>query len=868
MYWIKPYMFPLCLCLVFSLMSCQEEEIIPIDEEDLIENLDEIGSSFDISQAQDFIYDEKGVKIGYLDEKLDQYNLDGSAVNFRSDNRNPLRAVFYKDSHFRGKRHAVFSPSRDISTDVIAELDLNISSLVVPPGCKVTIKEKIHSTANPRNGNFFIKEYRGFNINAGDDDCDVIYPTNAFNYLTDVWRLYRYENGYTIGSYLASKFININSNGTLFLGNRQASSQQWNFIKKGQFYYLRSNDNNEYVQTVFDGIEYCSNGFKTYYSTNSVYFNDSKERRFQLIPTSLGDKKKTYTAPNDKPLYVDIIRDGMDNKTRSYTISCKNDENTFAGFAHNNTNYAGYALPLFTGTNLNLSSPTFSPWNNNIASISTNRHSIADGFMLYDHHNDLNKDHYWIDPDRDYAALNNLSNNNQRTTSNAINIKDNATHIIHSPKMAHGFEKANFPIGAVLYTGENFTGRPYIFPKGFKITSRWYNAVPGWGWPNFKSAIIAPNTSVSDDVSTTLKGYHTKLNGKLSDYDYIKISGSPSSSNDFCGVIHDKKYVDLDDIPAVVGYDLPIFNGLSNKTIDSEKVLTLNNIPGINDVHSSFVTYPFDTRCKGATFWEQGHSGFLNKKRIWFPVDSSDPKSFPFPSGIDNKTSNITTEGCTEESVGVTGEEFQELVDMLNNYAEVANGLGVGRWNCNLPNAGSFCINGIFKYRPNLVASLGVVTSLASIYVNSPSVGSMLGIGASVGCAVNLIASIQTIGNGDKAIIRTYLPHYMVPSLGGLVANYNQLKASLDFSLGGVWTDANGATFSIESWATSNNWDQSVIDQIVGLQPIILRETLNKMAFYLSAYGTIGVVGYRNNPYVEGAQAAQDIRNSTLRGGN
>jgi hypothetical protein len=143
MYWSKSYLLPLCFLLFFGLMSCEEQEIIPLAEEDanLVDN-----NGIDV-ESYDFIVSEKGEITGRYNREIEMIDEKGNVLsngnglsNSRDNHTSRPKIFLYKDSQFRGSRLGLFSSGNNIEVSNLSSYGFNdnISSIVVPSGCYIT----------------------------------------------------------------------------------------------------------------------------------------------------------------------------------------------------------------------------------------------------------------------------------------------------------------------------------------------------------------------------------------------------------------------------------------------------------------------------------------------------------------------------------------------------------------------------------------------------------------------------------------------------------------------------------------------------------------------------------------------------------
>lgn len=140
--WSKSYLLPFCLLLAFGLMSCEEKEIIPLAQEDLLGE-----QTFDIETASEIMVDEKGNPVAYFDDKGRRYDRKGnpiSSVNLKDDVSNNRRhlVTLYKDANFNRRSVTISgSPTTySLSTNLSNyNIDNQLSSFVLGPGCEIRL---------------------------------------------------------------------------------------------------------------------------------------------------------------------------------------------------------------------------------------------------------------------------------------------------------------------------------------------------------------------------------------------------------------------------------------------------------------------------------------------------------------------------------------------------------------------------------------------------------------------------------------------------------------------------------------------------------------------------------------------------------
>lgn len=142
-------MLPFCFLLAFGLMSCQqEEEIIPLEADDLVEG----SSEFDVEEAEHVLFDADGNLVGYMDKKM-THIYDEEGVSLSSTNgRNPhysylVPLVVYQHGNYGGQ---VINYHYGGHTSWNNNPMAGISSLIVPPGCKVTFYKTTNYTGESK----------------------------------------------------------------------------------------------------------------------------------------------------------------------------------------------------------------------------------------------------------------------------------------------------------------------------------------------------------------------------------------------------------------------------------------------------------------------------------------------------------------------------------------------------------------------------------------------------------------------------------------------------------------------------------------------------------------------------------------------
>lgn len=107
---------PFCFLLVLGLMSCQqEEEIIPLETDDLVDDKIKNPTSFDTLEATGVVIDKDGEIIAYYDKELNLFNEKGiSLSNSRGTNIDgSIRtlAILYDGPFFRGQYYIIATSS-------------------------------------------------------------------------------------------------------------------------------------------------------------------------------------------------------------------------------------------------------------------------------------------------------------------------------------------------------------------------------------------------------------------------------------------------------------------------------------------------------------------------------------------------------------------------------------------------------------------------------------------------------------------------------------------------------------------------------------------------------------------------------------
>jgi hypothetical protein len=298
-------------------------------------------------------------------------------------------------------------------------------------------------------------------------------------------------------------------------------------------------------------------------------------------------------------------------------------------------------LPILKDFEYDLTNYQFVNWNDEIVSISSNDNSNCDGLMVYDHVTDVMAAHRWVDPDETIALASHVPG---------------VSRILNSSQMAHSFDQVDFPVAAVLYSGDNYSGDSYILSKNDNLYKK-LNVL-------FKSAVVAPDVTVKfrnytgssnwDDLGDDSAGYHPSLglskksNGIYLTFKSLGRGNSTKQRNDYCGSAHEHISPAEDDF---FGVSLPIFKGLTNNSLlDGSGAIDLYNldVAAFNNKLSHFIPTDVDleTTCKGVTFWKDAPTDALLSQRRW--ISTSDNPSYGYVNfeDLNNSISTITTEGC------------------------------------------------------------------------------------------------------------------------------------------------------------------------------------------------------------------------------
>jgi hypothetical protein len=636
------FLLPICLSLAMGLTSCEKDEIIALEEDDFTGDLNELlDVPANTKDYTDFVYkegeNEEAVLIGYMDKLLEPVDLNGNPVTARNDNSSILRASLSVNDSYGGLTQSYYTSGTNKSTgwiQVYSYVASNASSLVVAPGCTVT---------------------------------------------------------------LASHRVT---------------------VRNGAYHYPNTKE------------------FAAYNSGEARYI-----RKFS-----------SYTYPSGQSL---------DNRVRFIKITCNDTENKFCGYAFKDVNYGGDRLPIFKKTDLNLSHNVFIGWNNQVSSISTNRYSSCDGIMIYDDESNFDKPYHWVHPDDDLSSLTNLNpHSNTHTNRNEVVVKkadinDAASVIKHSTKVVHHFYKANFPIGAIVYTATNFKGNMYIIPKGGKIDN--------WSNRRFRSVIVPPDVSVSFDENYIFGGEQhrgSKTTGYWGNIDFnvnvVTPTAVNNNINDFCGVLHDQTTdTEVDSGIAVntsSNYDFPVFQNITNKTADDGNKFWQFWGSDFNERYSTFISYPFTTNCKGVTVWEHGNpTSIVTAKREWYPAYASSKITTFSLDALNNQVSAFSAENCTSSETGINPDNYIAFADKIifdPNNNGTFNRIGKQTF-CDQMRKG--CEHGRNFYFPYIVDGAG--------------------------CAVGLLGSV-----------RAYLAPYMTGRLVSITDSDNTLSASAYLLPTTTWT--------------------------------------------------------------------------------
>lgn len=178
MYWSRNTLLPLCLLLVFGLMSCQQDEIIPLKEDDLVEN--PIGDipELDMENPAGVVVDEKGNIVGYYDSQNNRYDQDGNLSNQKTtayNSNDRLLAVLYDQESYKGISMMYFLQSSQTSLNIrdlriTGNFDNRARSMVVGPDVNIQLFE--HSG------------YRGERISQGQFNSSPHYIPSLSSYIS------------------------------------------------------------------------------------------------------------------------------------------------------------------------------------------------------------------------------------------------------------------------------------------------------------------------------------------------------------------------------------------------------------------------------------------------------------------------------------------------------------------------------------------------------------------------------------------------------------------------------------------------------------------------------------------------------------
>jgi|JI10StandDraft_1071094.scaffolds.fasta_scaffold16734_3 hypothetical protein len=134
--------------LALSLLGCVEEPDLVEDAEggEVVEA--ELEGAATDSQSQDLIVDGEGRAVGYLDKAIEPRDLAGNPLRpdaaqlADSDQRYRHRVMLFEHANFGGRDYSYFSGSRVLSFNLGGVgLDNVVTSVVAPPGCRVTLFE-------------------------------------------------------------------------------------------------------------------------------------------------------------------------------------------------------------------------------------------------------------------------------------------------------------------------------------------------------------------------------------------------------------------------------------------------------------------------------------------------------------------------------------------------------------------------------------------------------------------------------------------------------------------------------------------------------------------------------------------------------
>lgn len=346
--------------------------------------------------------------------------------------------------------------------------------------------------------------------------------------------------------------------------------------------------------------------------------------------------------------------------TKSLTVTCHEGreiytQNTFCGYSYSQDGFVGNGFPIYKSATVDLLDLGQSAY-----SFQANTSSTCPGTMFYSEGNTRG-----VPTKTEWVA----SSQSNSSLSGSLGGTPAAV-VIPTSEYAIHFDDIDFPVGAVLYENQDYSGKPVILSKGFNTRFGYSN--PSNPIADKKSIVVAPGcrvyfgaseTNNNDAIDFTNGAFQSQATDYPDFYAYVECDDF--QSNDYCGVVTS----DDDPLPLPSNLNqLPVFNGVADySTAYGTDYLQISdkNVQFSNGV-TAFYPYSLSTNCQGVTLWDDLTKGDEGEV-LWTPTGDGTSVILVETDPFTSSPKSISTEGCNNAHTGMNLEYQIQMATLLNN---------------------------------------------------------------------------------------------------------------------------------------------------------------------------------------------------------
>ena len=145
--WRMKHILPMMALAGLGLMSC-EEEVIPLEDGDFMEIPTTADDNPINNRDKQYLLNEHGELIGYLDRLLEPVDLKGQSMAGRSefDFNSPQRIAWWRGREYKYGNNALYGGGSVVNWNLSGIDDGTMSSLTLPPGCSVELFDGLNQS--------------------------------------------------------------------------------------------------------------------------------------------------------------------------------------------------------------------------------------------------------------------------------------------------------------------------------------------------------------------------------------------------------------------------------------------------------------------------------------------------------------------------------------------------------------------------------------------------------------------------------------------------------------------------------------------------------------------------------------------------